>query len=248
MALNYIWVAFFLVAFIFALAKLIFFGDTEAFKVLVDGMFDSSKSSVMDIALPIAGNMVFWLGVMNIGEKAGAINFLSRIVGPFFTRLFPEVPKDHPATGQMMMNFSANLLGLDNAATPLGLKAMGSLQELNPNKETASNAQIMFLVLHTSGLQLLPVTIIAQRFILHAKDPADVFIPVIIAAYVATVVGLIAVAIKQKINLFDRVIIGWLGGLTLFITAVVWYFTHYLTKEEIGTVSKVVSNGLLFLI
>ena len=179
MALNYIWIFFFLIAFAFALAKLIFLGDTEAFKLLVDGMFDSSKSSVMDIALPLVGNMALWLGIMNIGEKAGAINFLSRVVGPFLNKLFPEVPKDHPATGQMMMNFSANLLGLDNAATPLGLKAMGSLQELNPNKETASNAQIMFLVLHTSGLQLLPVTIIAQRFILHAKDPADIFIPCI---------------------------------------------------------------------
>lgn len=248
MALNYIWVAFFLIAFIFALAKLIFLGDTEAFKVLVDGMFDSSRSSVMDIALPLAGNMVLWLGIMNIGERAGAINFLSRIVGPFVNRLFPEVPKDHPATGQMMMNFSANLLGLDNAATPLGLKAMSSLQELNPDKETASNAQIMFLVLHTSGLQLLPVTIIAQRFILHAKDPADVFIPCIIATYVATVVGLIAVAIRQKINLFDRVIISWLGGVTALITLMVWAFTHYLTKGQISLVSTVVSNMLLFLI
>lgn len=248
MALNYIWIAFFLIAFVIALVKLVFLGDVDAFKLLVDGMFDSSKSSVMDIALPLAGNMVLWLGILNIGERAGAMNFLSRIVGPFLSRLFPEVPKDHPATGQMMMNFSANLLGLDNAATPLGLKAMGSLQELNPNKETASNAQIMFLVLHTSGLQLLPVTIIAQRFILHAKDPADVLIPCIIATYVATVVGMIAVAIKQKINLFDRVIITWLGSLTAFITLLVWCFTHYLTKGQISTVSTIASNLLLFTI
>jgi spore maturation protein SpmA len=192
--------------------------------------------------------MVLWLGILNIGERAGAMNFLSRIVGPFLSRLFPEVPKDHPATGQMMMNFSANLLGLDNAATPLGLKAMGSLQELNPNKETASNAQIMFLVLHTSGLQLLPVTIIAQRFILHAKDPADVLIPCIIATYVATVVGMIAVAIKQKINLFDRVIVSWLGGLTAFIAFLIWYFTAYLDRDQISVVSKVASNLLLFAI
>jgi spore maturation protein SpmA len=246
MALNYIWIAFFLIAFLFALVKLVFLGDTEAFKMLVDGMFDSSKSSVMDIALPLVGNMALWLGIMNIGERAGAINFLSRIVGPFLNKLFPEVPKNHPATGQMMMNFSANLLGLDNAATPLGLKAMGSLQELNPNKETASNAQIMFLVLHTSGLQLLPVTIIAQRFLLHAADPADVFIPIIIATYVATVVGMIAVAIKQKINLFDRVIIAWLGSMTAFIALLVWGFTVYLTKEQISTVSKVASNLILF--
>ena len=248
MALNYIWVGFFIIAFLFALIRLIFLGDTDAFKLLVDGMFDASKSSVMDIALPLVGNMALWLGIMNIGEKAGAINFLSRIVGPFLNKLFPEVPKNHPATGQMLMNFSANLLGMDNAATPLGLKAMGSLQELNPNKETASNAQIMFLVLHTSGLQLLPVTIIAQRFILHAKDPADVFIPIIIATYVATVVGMIAVAIKQKINLFDKVVISWLGGMTAFIVLLVWYFTVYLSKEQIGIVSKTASNIMLFTI
>ncbi|MBB5394426.1 nucleoside recognition domain-containing protein [Mucilaginibacter sp. AK015] len=248
MALNYIWIAFFLIAFAIAFCKLVFFGDVDAFKLLVDGMFDSSKSSVMDIALPLAGNMVLWLGILNIGERAGAMNFLSRIVGPFLSRLFPEVPRKHPATGQMMMNFSANLLGLDNAATPLGLKAMDSLQQLNPDKETASNAQIMFLVLHTSGLQLLPVTIIAQRFILGAKDPADVLIPCIIATYVATVVGMIAVAIKQKINLFDRVIVSWLGGMTAFIALLVWYFTQYLDKEQITVVSKVASNMLLFAI
>jgi len=154
MALNYIWISFFIIAFGIALIKLIFFGDTEIFKLLVEGLFDSTKTSVMDIALPLVGTMAFWLGIMNIGEKAGAINFLSRIVGPFFSRLFPEVPENHPASGQMMMNFSANMLGLDNAATPLGLKAMGTLQELNPQKETASNAQIMFLVFHTSGLTI----------------------------------------------------------------------------------------------
>lgn len=248
MALNYIWIAFFIIAFVIAFIKMVFFGDTDAFKLLVDGMFDSSKASVMDIALPLAGNMILWLGILNIGERAGAINFLSRVVGPFLSRLFPEVPRNHPATGQMMMNFSANLLGLDNAATPLGLKAMGSLQELNPNKDTASNAQIMFLVLHTSGLQLLPVTIIAQRFILHAKDPADVLLPCIIATYVATVIGMIAVAIKQKINLFDKVVIAWLGGLTLFVGGLVWFFTTQLDKSQITTVSKVSSNFLLFAI
>ena len=248
MALNYIWVAFFIIAFVIALIKSVFLGDTDAFSVLVDGMFNSSKSSVMDIALPLIGNMALWLGIMNIGERAGAINFMSRIVGPFLSRLFPEVPKDHPATGQMMMNFSANMLGLDNAATPLGLRAMESLQTLNADKQTASNAQIMFLVLHTSGLQLLPVTIIAQRFILKASDPADVFLPCVIATYVATVIGMIAVAIKQKINLFDKVIIAWLGGLTSFIFLLVWYFNTYLTKDEISLVSKVISNSLLFTI
>ncbi|RYZ94076.1 MAG: hypothetical protein EOP47_28560 [Sphingobacteriaceae bacterium] len=248
MALNYIWIAFFVIAFVVGLVKLIFFGDTEIFQQIVEGIFSSSKTSVMDIALPLLGTMAFWLGIMNVGEKAGAINFLSRIIGPFFQRLFPEVPKNHPATGQMVMNFSANLLGLDNAATPLGLKAMGSLQELNKDKETASNAQIMFLVLHTSGLQMLPVTIIAQRAILGAADPTDVFIPCIIATYVATIAGMIAVAIKQRINLLDRVVILWLGGLTAFISLLVWYFTVHLSKDEISVVSKVVSNVLLFAI
>lgn len=248
MALNYIWIAFFLIAFVVAFVRLIFFGDTEIFMNLVSGMFSSSKSSVMDIALPLAGNMALWLGIMNIGEKAGAINFLSRIVGPFFSRLFPGVPKNHPATGQIMMSFSANLLGLDNAATPLGLKAMDSLQELNPDKETASNAQIMYLVLLTSGLQLLPVTIIAQRAILHAKDPTDIFIPCIIATYVAALIGMIAVAIRQKIKLFDRVIISWLGGITAFVILLVWYFKVYLNKDQISLVSKVASNLMLFLV
>lgn len=248
MALNYIWIAFFLIAFVIALIRLIFFGDTEIFMHLVSGMFDSSKASVMDIALPLAGNMALWLGIMNIGEKAGAINFLSRIVGPFFNRLFPEVPKNHPATGQVLMSFSANLLGLDNAATPLGLKAIDSLQNLNKDKDTASNAQIMYLVLLTSGLQLLPVSIIAQRAILHAKDPTDIFIPCIIATFVAAVSGMLFVAIKQKINLFDRVIISWIGGIAGFIVLLVWYFTNYLSKEQIGLVSKVASNLMLFLI
>jgi spore maturation protein SpmA len=246
MALNYIWIAFFLIAFLIALIRLIFFGDTEIFMHLVAGMFDSSKASVMDIALPLAGNMALWLGIMNIGEKAGAINFLSRIVGPFFNRLFPEVPKNHPATGHVLMSFSANLLGLDNAATPLGLKAIDSLQELNKDKDTASNAQIMYLVLLTSGLQLLPVTIIAQRAILHAKDPTDIFIPCIIATFVSAVSGMLLVSIKQKINLFDRVIIGWVGGIACFIALLVWYFTVFLTKEQIGLVSRVASNFMLF--
>ncbi|OCX51377.1 hypothetical protein BEL04_15205 [Mucilaginibacter sp. PPCGB 2223] len=248
MALNYIWVAFFLIAFVIALCKLIFLGDTNSFNVLVDALFATSKSSVMEIALPLAGTMTLWLGFMKIGERAGAINFLSRIVGPFFHRLFPEVPKDHPATGNMMMNFSANLLGLDNAATPMGLKAMQSLQELNPSKETASNAQIMFLVLHTSGLTILPISIIAQRAIQGAHDPTDIFIPCIIATYVATIVGILGVSIKQKINLWDKVIISWLLGLTAFIGGIVFYFTYFLTKAQISEVSKITSNLLVFAI
>jgi len=247
MALNYIWIAFFIIAFIIALVKLIFLGDTDAFKLIVDSLFSSSQSAVMDIALPLAGAMTLWLGIMNVGEKAGAIRFLSRIVGPFFRRIFPGIPANHPAHGNILMSFSANLLGLINAATPLGLKAMDSMQEVNSDKEEASNAQIMFLVLLTSGMQILPVTIIAQRAILHAKDPTDIFIPCIIATYAAAVVGLIAVAIKQKIKL-DGVIIAWLGSITLLITLMVWGMTHYLTKEQISTLSKVASNFLLFAI
>jgi spore maturation protein SpmA len=192
------------------------------------------------------GIMAFYLGIMKIAEKAGAINFLSRIVGPFFNRLFPEVPKNHPAIGQMMMNYAANLLGLDNAATPFGLKAMSGLQELNEDKDTASNAQIMFLVLHASGLTLLPIAIIAQRAIYHSKDPTDIFIPCIIATYVATLAGLIVVSIKQKINLFDKVVLSWLLGLSGFIGLVVWYFTACLTKTQISEFSKVFSNLVLF--
>jgi spore maturation protein SpmA len=246
MALNYLWIAFFLVAFVVALIRLIFFGDTEIFKLIVDGTFESAKTGVMDIALPLIGIMTLWLGIMNIGEKAGAINFLSRIIGPFFSRIFPEVPENHPATGHMVMNFSANLLGLDNAATPFGLKAMQSLQEINPEKETASNAQIMFLVLHTSGLTLIPLSIMAQRAILGAADPSDVFIPCMIATYVATVVGMVAVALKQKINLFNTVVVSWLGGITLFIAGMIYYFSNYLTKEQIEVVSRVTSNLILF--
>jgi spore maturation protein SpmA len=245
MALNYIWIGFFLVGFVAALAQWIFLGDTEIFKRIVDGTFDSAKSGVMDIALPLAGVMTLWLGIMNIGEKAGVIGWLARVISPFFSRIFPDVPKDHPATGHMVMNFSANLLGLDNAATPFGLKAMESLQTLNPNKDTASNAQIMFLVLHTSGLTLIPLAIMAQRAILGAKDPSDIFIPCMIATYVATVTGIIAVSIRQRINLLNRVVLGWLGGMTAAIAAVIWYFTAVLSKPEIAMVSRLVSNLML---
>jgi spore maturation protein SpmA len=248
MALNYIWTGFFLVGFVAALAQWIFLGDTEIFKRIIDGTFDAAKMGVMDIALPLAGVMTLWLGIMNIGEKAGVVGWLAKLISPFFSRIFPDVPKDHPATGHMVMNFSANLLGLDNAATPFGLKAMESLQTLNPNKDTASNAQIMFLVLHTSGLTLIPLAIMAQRAILGAKDPSDIFIPCMIATYVATVAGIIAVSIRQRINLLHGVVLGWLGGMTAAIAALIWYFTHYLTKPEIETVSKVASNLILFCI
>jgi len=245
MALNYIWIGFFLVGFVAALAQWIFLGDTEIFKRIIDGTFESAKMGVMDIALPLAGVMTLWLGIMNIGEKAGAIGWLAKVISPFFSRIFPEVPKDHPATGHMVMNFSANLLGLDNAATPFGLKAMESLQTLNPNKDTATNAQIMFLVLHTSGLTLIPLAIMAQRAILGAKDPSDIFIPCMVATYVATVTGIIVVALRQRINLINSVVLSWLGGMTAAIALMIWYFTNFLSKTEIETVSKVASNLIL---
>ena len=248
MTLTYIWTGFFLVGFLAALAQWLFLGDVEVFKRIIDGTFTAAKVAVMDIALPLAGIMTLWLGILSIGERAGAINLLARIISPFFSRIFPEVPKDHPATGHMVMNFSANFLGLDNAATPFGLKAMESLQTLNPSKDEASNAQIMFLVLHTSGLTLIPLSIMAQRAVLGAKDASDIFIPTLIATYVATVVSMVAVAIKQRINMFDRVIMGWLVGLTSFIVAVIWYITNFLTKPEIEIFSKVVSNLILFTI
>lgn len=246
MALNTIWTGFFLIGFIAALAQWLFLGDVEIFKRVIDGTFDSAKTAVMDIALPLAGVMTLWLGIMNIGEKAGVVNFIARIIAPFFARIFPGVPKNHPANGHMVMNFSANLLGLDNAATPFGLKAMESLQSLNPNKEEASDAQIMFLVLHTSGLTLIPLAIMAQRAVLGAHDPSDIFIPCMIATYVATVVGLIGVAIRQRLNLLNGVVLGWLGGISAFIIGMVWYLSQYMSRTEIELFSKLSSNLLLF--
>jgi len=245
MSLNYIWSGFFLVGFAAAIIQWLFMGDTEIFKKIIDGTFESAKLGVMDIALPLAGVMTLWLGIMNVGEKAGAIGWLAKIISPFFSRIFPEVPKDHPATGHMVMNFSANLLGLDNAATPFGLKAMESLQSLNPNKDTASNAQIMFLVLHTSGLTLIPLAIMAQRAILGAADPSDIFIPCMIATYAATITGIIAVGIRQRLNLFDPVLLAWIGGMTAAIAGLIWYFTACLTRDQIEVVSKVASNLIL---
>ncbi|MBN8696714.1 MAG: hypothetical protein J0L87_09300 [Bacteroidetes bacterium] len=247
MVLNYIWIAFFVIAFVVALIKLIFLGDTEVFKTIIDATFDSSKMAVMDISLPLVGVMTLWLGLMNIGEKAGAINFLSRIVGPFFNKLFPEIPKNHPANGQIMMNFSANMLGLDNAATPLGLKAMNSMQELNPTKDTASNAQIMFLVLNTSGLTIIPVTIMAQRAIMGAANPSDVFIPILIATYFSTLTGLLAVAFWQKINLLNSVVLSWLMGISAIIFSIIWYFST-LSPDQIAKISTVSANVILLTI
>ena len=204
--LNYIWSGFFLVGFLAALVQWIFFGDAEIFKKIIDGTFDSARVAVMDIALPLAGIMTLWLGLMRVGEKAGAIDWLARIIAPFFSRIFPGVPRGHPANGHMVMNFSANMLGLDNAATPFGLKAMESLQDLNPNKDEATDAQIMFLVIQTAGLTIIPLSVMAQRALLGAKDPTDIFIPCLIATFVGTLVAIIAVALRQRINLLDRVV------------------------------------------
>ncbi len=255
MALNYVWIAFFVIGLVIALIKLIVFQDYEIFKKLVEGIFDASKSSVMDIGLPLAGVMIFFMGLMNIGEKAGAINFLARLLNPFMKRLFPEVPPKHPAMGQMVMNFSANMLGLDNAATPFGLKAMGSLQELNPSKDTASNSQIMFLVLHTSGLTLIPISIIAYRAGAGSTNPTSVFVPLMIATTVATVASIIITGIYQRLR-FDRVLLLWLISI---ITAILLFagFVYGLpsqkdvphpslfTKE---TFSNVLGNIILLLV
>ncbi len=246
MALNYIWTGFFLVGFIAALAQWLFLGDTEIFKRIIDGTFASAKMAVMDIALPLAGVMTLWLGIMNVGEKAGAINLFARIIAPFFSRIFPGVPRNHPANGHMVMNFSANMLGLDNAATPFGLKAMDSLQSLNPRKDEASDAQIMFLVIQTSGLTIIPLAIMAQRAILGAANPADIFIPTIIATYCSTMTGIIAVSLRQRINLLDPVVFAWIGGMTAAIAALVFYFTNFLDKSEIALVSLVAANLILF--
>lgn len=247
MILNYIWIGFFLVAFVVGLVQLIFFQDFGVFERIMTSSFDMAKFAVIDISLPLAGIMTLWLGILSVGEKAGAIRFLSRITGPFFSKLFPEIPKGHPAHGHLLMNFSANMLGLDNAATPMGLKAMQSLQELNPEKETASNAQIMFLALNTSGLTVIPVSILAQRAILGAANPTDVFIPILIATYISTLTAIIYVGIRQKLNLINKTVICWIGGITLALLALVLWFSG-LTNEEMSLTSGILSNLTIFLI
>ncbi len=217
MALNILWIAFFLIAFIIATIKFLFIpGNTEIYKILTDGIFDAAKTSVTDIAFPLAGTMIFFLGLMNIAEKAGAIKWLARLLNPLMKRLFPEVPQNHPVMGEMVMNFSANMLGLDNAATPFGLKAMQSLQSINPNKETASNAQIMFLVLHTSGLTLIPLSIIAYRIAAGSTDATSIFIPCVAATVCATLASVIIISFWQKIK-WDFVLIGWLLSLSILV-------------------------------
>ncbi len=246
MALNVIWMAFFVIAFVIALFKLILLGNTSIFKLLADGIFDSAKSSVMDVAFPLAGTMVFFLGLMNIAEKAGAIQKLAKWMNPFLSRLFPGVPANHPAMGHMVMNFSANMLGLDNAATPFGLKAMESLQTLNPEKEKATNAQIMFLVLHTSGLTIIPLTIISYRLAAGSQDATSIFIPCVLATIGTTLASIIMVGWYQKLK-WDKVLIGWLLGLVILLVGVMMgVSTLSTTNKEVF--SKVVGNGLLMVI
>lgn len=244
MALNYIWVFFFLCAFVVALVKLIFFGDMQIFSELVGSTFDMAKTG-FEISLGLTGVLTLWLGLMKIGERGGIVNIFSRLIGPFFQKLFPELPKGHPATGSIMMNIAANMLGLDNAATPIGLKAMKEMQASNPNKDTASNAQIMFLVLNTSGLTLIPISIMVYRAQLGAVNPSDIFIPIMLATFFSTIAGLIAVSIYQKINLLNKVVLAYLGGLTALIAGIIWYFST-LEKEQITEISSLVSNLLLF--
>ncbi len=244
MALNYIWISFFLIAFVVALFKFLFLGEVDIFYRLYISTTENSKTG-FEIALYLTGVMCLWLGIMRIGEKGGIVNILGKLVGPFLAKLFPEIPRNHPAIGAMMMNFSANMLGLDNAATPFGLKAMESMQELNPKKDTASNAQIMFLVLNTSGLTILPITVMLYRMERGAGDPSDVFIPILLATYFSTMAGLIAVSFYQKINLFNKVVMAYILGLAAFIAFVIWYFSG-LSQEKISTISSAASNFFLF--
>jgi len=243
MILNYIWVGFFLIGFAVSLIKLVFFGDTTVFPAVLQSTFDMAKTG-FEISIGLTGVMTLWLGLMKIGERGGMVPIMARLVGPFFSRLFPEVPHDHPATGSIIMKFSANMLGLDNAATPLGLKAMKELQELNPDKETATNAQIMFLVLNTSGMTVIPIAIIADRTMLGSVNPTSIFIPTLIATFCATIIGLIYVSYKQKINLFDPVIAAYLFGTTLLVGAFVWYFTT-LTQEELQQQSTLATSIII---
>lgn len=244
MALNYIWVFFFLVAFIIGLIKLIFFGDAEVFPAMVNSTFDMAKTG-FEISLGLTGVLTLWMGIMRIGEKGGVVKLFSRVIGPFFNKLFPELGKDHPAHGPIMLNIAANMLNLDNAATPVGLQAMKEMQATNKDKDTASNAMIMFLVLNTSGLTLLPISIMVYRAQLGAVNPSDIFIPILLATYFSTIAGLISVAIYQKINLLNKVILAYLGGISIFIAAIIWYFST-LDKDAITQVSKVTSNFILF--
>ena len=246
MVLNYIWIGFIIIAFVIALAKLIFLGDVTVLPALIDSTFASSKTA-FEISLGLTGVLSLWLGIMKIGERGGMVNMLARALSPVFTRLFPDIPKGHPVTGAIFMNIAANMLGLDNAATPLGLKAMEQLQTLNPNKETATNPMIMFLVLNTSGLTLIPISIMVYRAQLGAAQPTDVFIPILLATFFSTVAGIIITSIYQRINLLNRTMLLTLGGMALVVGAIIWGFGQ-LDKDQMNIVSTSVANILLMTI
>jgi spore maturation protein SpmA len=243
MVLNYIWIAFFLIGFIVALGQLIFAGNTLIFNEMVNSVFLNAKTG-FEISLGLTGALTLWMGLLKVGEKGGIVAMLGRLIGPLFEKLFPGLPKGHPAYGSIMLNLSANMLGLDNAATPVGLKAMKEMQETNPDKETASNAQIMFLVLNAAGLTIIPVSIIVYRTQLGAVNPADIFIPILISTFAASLTGMISVAIIQKINLFYKVILAYLGSLTAIIAGIIIYFNG-LPKEQISTISTFAANFIL---
>lgn len=244
MALNYVWIFFFIIAFVVALVKTIFFSDFEVFSDLTNSLFDNGKLG-FELSIGLTGALAFWLGIMKIGERAGVINLIAKLLGPFFSKIFPEIPKNHPAIGSMVMNFSANMLGLDNAATPLGLKAMDQLQEVNPNKSVASNAQILFLVLNTSGLTLIPVSIMTYRSVEGSSGPADVFIPILIATFCSSMFGLLLVSAIQKLNIFNRVVLAYLFSAFLLIGGLIYYAAN-LSKEELELFSGTLSGVILF--
>ena len=246
MVLNYIWIAFFIIAFVIALFRFIVLGDMEVFPAIMNSTFDSSKTA-FEISLGLTGVLSLWLGIMKIGEKGGIVNVLARVLTPLFSKLFPDIPKGHPVTGSIFMNIAANMLGLDNAATPLGLKAMEQLQELNPKKDTASNPMIMFLVLNTSGLTLIPVSIMVYRAQMGAAQPSDIFVPILLATFCSTIAGILVTSLYQRINLFNRTLLLGLGGACLVIAGVIWGFSQ-MDKDTMNAVSTVSANFLLLTI
>ena len=243
MVLNYIWIAFFLVAFAVALVRLIFMGDTEVFPAIMNSTFASAKSA-FEISLGLTGVLSLWLGIMRIGEKGGVVNVVARWLAPVFSKIFPDIPKGHPVTGTIFMNFAANMLGLDNAATPMGLKAMEQLQELNTKKDTATNPMIMFLVLNTSGLTLVPISVMVYRAQLGAAQPTDVFVPILLATFFSTVVGLIVTCLYQRINLLNRTLLLFLGALCTLVALIIWGFSA-MPREQMDVVSSTFANVFL---
>lgn len=246
MVLNYIWIAFFVIAFVIALVKLIFMGDFEVFPEMMGSTFESSKAA-FEISLGLTGVLSLWLGIMKVGEKGGMVNALARLLSPVFCKLFPDIPKGHPVTGSIFMNIAANMLGLDNAATPLGLKAMEQLQQLNTKKDTATNPMIMFLVLNTSGLTLIPVSIMVYRAQLGAAQPTDIFIPILLATFFSTMAGIIITSLYQRINLLNKVMLLTVGGMSLVVAGIIWGFGQ-LDKDQMNIVSTTVANILLMTI